>query len=490
VNFAQHIAAAYAAFAAGRYEEAEAHTHRVLKDSPTDPAALTLRGRLALVAGEPDVAHDVFRDLLRRHATIPALWVDLALALRDLNYPDKAGEAMRQALALDSRDSVHWVRLGEIQVSLNEREHAAQSFRRALELDSHSVPAFRGLAQVESLQPDDALVARFESLAAKEKIPRGLQAHLHYTLAQIFKRARMNSEFTAHLYAANAHQRGACADDAMTRYREMFDRIETVFAQMRFDQLQRAKPITPTPLFILGMPRSGTTLVERLLVAHPQVTAGGEIDYMRRVLRRSIERQTHRPFPEGFESLPHEAIDDAARSFGRRLQTLGRGAPFVTDKTPGNYHLLGLLRVLFPAGRIVHVERDPMDTCFSILQYPFDERSPHTCDIELLAYSYARYRTLMKRWQELVGDEYLTVRYEDLVNAPLTHAPRIFAHCGLEWRDEYVEPHAAPTPVRTFSAMQVREPIYRSSVGAWRTFAKELAPLSEALERALTGPGA
>ena len=96
----------------------------------------------------------------------------------------------------------------------------------------------------------------------------------------------------------------------------------------------------------------------------------------------------------------------------------------------------------------------------------------------------------MKRWQELIGDEYLTVRYEDLVSAPLTHAPRIYAHCGLEWRDEYLEPNAAASPVRTFSAMQVREPIYRSSVGAWRTFANELAPLSEALERALTGSGA
>lgn len=487
MNLAQHIAAAYAAFAAGRYEEAQAHAHRVLKDSPADPAALTLRGRLALVAGEPDVAHDVFRELLQRHATIPALWVDLALALRDLNHPEKAGEAMRQALALDPRDSAHWVRLGEIQLSLNEREHAAESFRRALDLDSQSVPAFRGLTQVESLQPNDALVERFDRLAAKKQVPRGLQAHLHYALAQIFKGARMDDAFIAHLYAANAHQRTACESDAMAHYREMFDRIETVFAQMRFDRLERAKPITPVPLFILGMPRSGTTLVERLLAAHPKVTAGGEIDYMRRVLRRSIERQTEQPFPQGFESLPQQMLDDLARSFGRRLQILGRGSAFVTDKTPGNYHLLGLLRVLFPAGRIVHVERDPMDTCFSILQYPFDERSPHTCDIELLAYSYARYRALMKRWQESIGDEYLTVRYEDLVSAPLTHAPRIYAHCGLEWRDEYVESNATALPVRTFSAMQVRQPIYRSSVGAWRTYANELAPLREALDGALRG---
>lgn len=485
MNLAQDIAAAYAAFGAGRYGEAETIAQRILLHDPSDPAASTLKGRLALAAGEPDVAHDVFRSLLRRHASISALWVDLALALRDLNHPEKAVEALKQAIALDSRDSAYWVRLGEIQLSLNERESASQSFRRALDLDPHSVPAFRGLAQAESLQPDDVLVSRFESLAARRQVPPGLQTHLHYTLAQIFKRARMNEVFIEHLFAANALQRAACESDAMSRYREMFDRIEAAFEQIRFDRLKRAKAISPTPVFILGMPRSGSTLVERLLAAHPQVAAGGEIDYMRRVLRRSVERYTTQPFPEGFASLQPQIVDNLAESFGRRLQILSRGAPFVTDKTPGNYHLLGLLRVLFPAGHIIHVEREPMDTCFSILQYPFDERSPHTCDVELLAYSYARYRLLMKRWQDLLGGEFLTVRYEDLVSAPLTHAARIYAHCGLEWRDEYLEPAAASAPVRTFSVMQVREPIYSSSVGAWRAFAKQLAPLCRALDRAL-----
>lgn len=485
VNLAQHIAAAYAAFAAGRYDEAEGRAQRVLNQSPKEPGALTLKGRLALAAGEPDVAHDIFRNLLQAHANIPALWVDLALALRDLNYPEKAREALQQAIALDSRDSAYWVRLGEIQLSLNERESASQSFRRALEFDPHSVPAFRGVAQAESLQPEDALVSRFENLAARKQVAPGLQAHLHYTLAQIFKRACLNQAFIEHLFAANAYQRAACESDAMSRYREMFDRIESVFEHVQFGRLKRAKAISPTPLFILGMPRSGTTLVERLLAAHPQVAAGGEIDYMRRILRRSVERHTRQPFPEGFSSLQPQIVDDLAESFGRRLQILSRGAPFVTDKTPGNYHLLGLLRVLFPAGHIVHVEREPMDNCFSILQYPFDERSPHTCDVELLAYSYARYRSLMRRWQDLIGGEFLTVRYEDLVTAPLTYAPRLYAHCGLEWRDEYLEPAAASAPVRTFSVMQVREPIYSSSVGAWRTFEEQLAPLRSALDRAL-----
>lgn len=490
VNLAQDIAIAYAAFAAGRYEEAEARAQQILKQSPGEPAALTLAGRLALAAGESDVAHDIFRNLLRAHANIPALWIDLALALRDLNHPQKASEALQQAIALDSRDSAYYVRLGEMQLSLNERDSASQSFRRALDLDPFNVPAFRGLTQAEALPPTDALVARFVALADKKELVPKLQAQLHYTLAQVFKRAHMHDAFIAHLFAANTQQRAMCDGDAMERYREMFDRLEAAFDEIQFSELKRARIITPTPIFILGMPRSGTTLVERLLAAHPRVTAAGEIDYMRRVLRRSIERHTRRPFPEGFESLRQPIVDELAAAFGRRLQIMGQGADFVTDKTPGNYHLLGLLRVLFPDGRIVHVERDPMDTCFSILQYPFDDRSPHTCDVDLLAYAYARYRSLMRRWEQLCGNEFLTVRYEDLVAAPLVHAPRMYAHCGLDWRDEFLAPQAAAPAVRTFSVMQVREPIHTRSVGAWREYEVELAPLRESLERAMNAVGA
>ena len=154
----------------------------------------------------------------------------------------------------------------------------------------------------------------------------------------------------------------------------------------------------------------------------------------------------------------------------------------MTDKTPGNYHVLGLLRLLFPQGKIVHIARDPMDTCFSILQYPFDDRSPHTCDVDLLAYVYARYRRLMHRWQDLFGGEFITVEYERLVESPGSEARRVFEHCGLEWSDAYLEFHRGGGAVRTFSAPQVRRPIYQSSVGAWREFADELAPLRRALQ--------
>jgi len=126
-----------------------------------------------------------------------------------------------------------------------------------------------------------------------------------------------------------------------------------------------------------------------------------------------------------------------------------------------------------------------MDTCFSILQQPFSGPSPHTCDMELLAYAYARYRRLMDHWRAWRADAFLTVRYEDLVEDPLEVGRRLFDYCGLEWRAEYLDPARREGPVRTFSATQVRQPIHATSIGAWRQFADLLAPLRDALTREL-----
>jgi hypothetical protein len=230
------------------------------------------------------------------------------------------------------------------------------------------------------------------------------------------------------------------------------------------------------------MPRSGTTLLEQVIGGLPDVTRGGELDYMRRSLCRAVERLTGCPFPQGFAAIPASEMTALARALTRRLDLVGHGSRWVTDKTPGNYHLLGMLYVLFPACKVVHVERDAMDTCFSILQFQFDDRSPHTCDMELLAYAYARYLRLMQRWRELFGGELISVKYEDFVASPAAEGRRIFQHCGLEWSDEYLAVEKDGGAVRTFSALQVRRPIYRTSVGAWREFEAELAPLRRALE--------
>jgi tetratricopeptide (TPR) repeat protein len=481
VDVASETARAYRAFATGRYAEAAGIARLVLAIAPDDPAALTLIGRLALTAGQPDVAYATINRVLELHPQMAALWLDRAQALRDLGLHREAADAAERAIVLDSRNASAWVNLGEIRLSMNERTGAGEAFRQALGIEPASVAALRGICLADDVSPDSALVRQMAALTREATLKPGDLARIHYSLAQVHRRAGQREKFIQALFAANATQRAICPD-GRARYQAIFDRLESALTKDVFAKLERAEPVEPSPIFILGMPRSGTTLVERLLAAHPDVAAGGELDYMRRPLRREVERLTARPFPHGFESISPADRNSMARAYADRLRFTGRGVPRVTDKTPGNFHVLGMLRVLFPRGCIIHVARDPMDTCFSILQYPFNDQSPHTCDVELLAYAYARYLRLMKRWLEICGDEFMTVEYERLVESPAAEARRLFEHCGLEWSDSYLEFHRIGGGFRTFSATQVRRPIYTSSVGAWREFADELAPLRRALD--------
>lgn len=482
MDLARETALAYEEFALGSHAKAAGRAQRILQQSPADPATLTLVGRLALSCGEPDVAHDIFANVLQRHPNNGALWLDLSLALRDLGQHESARDAAQRAVTLGRTDPNAWIKLGESHLSLDEREDAADAFRNALRLEPDDIGALRGLCQAEDVESDSETVRHMEALARFARATPRQIAELHYTLAQVYRRNGLKQQFVHHLLLANAKQRALCSD-GRAEYKAIFDGLEAVFNAAALAQAKRAEPVTPVPIFVLGMPRSGTTLVERLLSAHPDVTAGGELDYMKRSLRRAAERETKLPFPAGFETLTARTLTSMAKAYAHRLQIIGNNSHFVTDKTPGNFHLLGLLCVLFPQSRVVHVKRDPMDTCFSILQYPFDDRSPHTCDMQLLAYVYARYIKMMQHWQQLLGERFITVEYERLVASPQSEGRRLFEYCGLDWRDAYLECHQNTSAVRTFSASQVRRPIYSTSVGAWRQYEQALLPLREALDK-------
>jgi tetratricopeptide (TPR) repeat protein len=485
IDIADETSRAFRAFAAGRHVEAAEHARRVLRSAPEDPAALTLIGRVALIDGRPEVAGELFEHVLSKHPDNASLWLDLSRAFRDVGQYERAIDAARRASKLEPNAPPAWIALGELHLWLNDSAEATAAFERALKTNPDSVAACRGICQVKEIPPDSPLVVRMTALIAAERTTPRERAELHYTLAQVYRRAGAHDEFIRHLLAANATQRTISTGDR-AQYDAVFDRLESAFTKTTFLKAAHARRMEPTPLFVLGMPRSGTTLVERLLASARGVAAGGELNYVVGPLRRDLEARTGRAFPLGYAELSTDELTSLAQGYTQRLALVGQGVPIVIDKTPGNYQVLGLLGRLFPSSKVVHVSRDPMATCFSILQYPFSDRSPHTCDVQLLAHAYARYLRLMHRWRELCGDAFITVSYERLVEAPADESRRMFEYCALDWNPEFLDPSRRRGAVRTFSATQVRRPIYADSVGAWREFANELAPLTEALERELS----
>jgi len=240
----------------------------------------------------------------------------------------------------------------------------------------------------------------------------------------------------------------------------------------------------PTPIFIVGLPRSGTTLVERILGQHPEVSAGGELTTLPSALQ--IELDTYSAgevSPALLQKLDSLSRPAFARRYLDGIRWRRHGRAFVTDKNQRNFWWVGLILQAFPMARIIHVRKSALDSCFSNLKELFADGSyTYSYALEDVAAHYRNYSALMQHYQALAAGRLLTIEYQDLVEAPEAVTERLLVHCGLSSRAGLSDVASNPLPVTTASSMQVREPIHRRSIDAWQRYAAQLAPLRKLLE--------
>jgi hypothetical protein len=241
-------------------------------------------------------------------------------------------------------------------------------------------------------------------------------------------------------------------------------------------------PAGPEPLFVCGMFRSGSTLVEQVLAGHPRMVPGGEIDWMLRLVAGPLA-----PFPASFARLDDAAIARLAaeyRAHVARLFPQAGPGDFVTDKRPDNFLYIGLIKQLFPDARIVHTVRNPLDNCLSIYFLHLDHSMSYALDLADIGHYYVQYRRLMTHWKTLYGADILDLDYDALVREPRSSIERLTAFAGLEWEEACLSFEQAQRAVKTASVWQVRERLYRRSSGRWQNYAAQLAPLQAYLRDA------
>ncbi len=433
-----------------RPEDAETHLRRAVELEPEDPAARASLGAVLLHLGR---------------------------------YDDAIAEIDR-ALALDPRQPAAWNARGQHGQIMGRFDEARSCFEKALESEPGNSTALFLLSQMDP-SPDPAReIARLEdALERHDPTPRQ-RARLHFARARHLEAAGDDAAAFAAARTANEilHERQQWDPAAL---RTLVDRTLALLTREFFAAAPPAGSDSERPVFIVGMPRSGTTLVEQILASHPRVAAAGEFRGMLHV-QRLLEAR-HRAAPTTLADMT-AGLDPAtaATLAGEYVSALGKvsaDAHRIVDKFSLNFMRLGLIARLFPRARIIHCARDPFDTCLSCYFQNFEADYPWASDLGEIASLHRECDRLMAHWHDVLPLDILKVPYEDLVGDPETWIRRIVEHAGLDWDERCLDFHETVRPVATPAFWQVRQPVYTSSVGRWRRHAGNLDPAFEILGR-------
>jgi tetratricopeptide (TPR) repeat protein len=476
-----HNNLASALMAVDRHEDAVAHCEQAIALRPHYLEAHLNLGNALVTLDRIEEAAIEYQKVLAIDPTYAEVHSRLGRALLTLGRWESALLHFQQAVALKPDLVEAHNGFGSTLQVLGRLDEAITTFEKAIVVAPRTTPAYLNLAMATRLAADDPRFVAMQELAYEiESLDVDNQISLRFALGKVFADLGDHDQSFQHLFEANYLKRQQLAYDEAKRLAR-FERIRATFTAELLRDKRRLGDPSCVPVFIVGMPRSGTTLIEQILASHPRVFGANELrDFGR--LTRSIRGPNGAEFPECVPSLSGNQLCEFGQSYLRAVRGLAPTAKRIIDKMPYNFEGIGLIHLAFPNARVIHACRDPRDvalSCFSIL---FAEGHEFTYDLAELGRYIRAYETLMQHWRQVLPEgAMLEVQYENLVDHLQDEVRRIVAYCGLDWDDTCLDFHQTQRAVRTASVSQVRQPIYRSSVGRWRTYESQLQPLFQAL---------
>jgi tetratricopeptide (TPR) repeat protein len=394
--------------------------------------------------------------------------------LRD--YPAAARE-LEQALTLNPAYTPALLNLANLYEDLGKRAEASSLYARILVIEPR---AFEALARFANVQPvgniDGVLINRLRE-AIKLAPSMNERASLGFALGRLLDAAGEYREAYA-VYTAANQASFACAGPHVVPYNRAGQQafVDQMIGSVSRSTQAHAAKIPPQPIFIVGMFRSGSTLAEQLLAGIPGVAAGGELDFLPRLINSEFL-----PFFETLETLSAEQLDGMAARYRAELMRVSTSATYVTDKRPDNFLYLSLIKRMFPDAKIIHTTRDPLDNCLSIFFLHLEQQMSYALNLMDIGHYYREYRRLMAHWKTEFSGDIFDFNYDALVREPKIQMGRLCAFLGLEWQGQVPLVAARSAAIRTASTWQVREPLYSTSSGRARHYAEQLQELRDYL---------
>ena len=425
--------------------------------------------------GQLDQAKRIFEQVLSAEPDNIRAIIGMGSVFRHQEDTDSAIKKYTEALDLEPQSAVIYKQLGRLFQQFGRFDYAAESYRGAIRLEPNNATSYLELALINTYSADDTELESIKAVFQKAPANSELKQKLAFALGKIWDDLADYKKAFRYFAEGNRIARSRLKYSAELDHRK-FQNIKRVFGP-EFIKRHAASGIEDgSPIFIIGMPRSGSTLVEQILASHPDVFGAGEASCFpttMSVLRRNKEIV----FPGGFDSISSEQLRELAYEYIRRLRAQAGQESRITDKMLSNYLYIGIIAVTLPNAKIIHCSRDPRDQCLSIFQKDLGPRFGWSYDLDELGQYSALYKDLMEHWNTHFPGRILDFHYEALIADPEDRIRQVLDHCGLPFDAACLDFHKTERSILTLSRAQVRKPIYTKSVSRWRNYESELAPL-------------
>ena len=505
----------------GNLPEAHSIYEEVLKADSENVDALRLLGVLHIRSEQYDQAIALFRQAVRLAPDFWKAWINLGTALSERQSFDDAEKAYLKALQIKPRSLHTFERLGANSMKAGRLEQSISWLEKALEISEEHFPALLCLGHALKTQGDQAgaIEAYHRCIDAKPdfgeaywslanlKTYRFSDAEVDQMLKHLDSLATLTDEESVDSHIAISFALGKAFEDKKNfsraysfykkgntkkrlkttydpiQFQDHNDRIIEVFNKKFFNSREGWGFDDDAPIFIVGLPRSGSTLLEQILASHSQVEGTAELHYLLRLATDSGANRIDRVrYPEVLLNLESHHVKGIGQEYIESTMKHRSSLPFFTDKMPNNFSAVGFLHTILPKAKVIDARRHPLDSCLGTYKQLFASGQVFSYDTYDLAHYYLQYMRLMNHWDDVLPGKVLTVHYEETVANLESQTRTVANHCGLTWEAGMMDYHSNVRAVRTASSEQVRQPIYSSSVNLWKSYEPELDELIEHLE--------
>jgi LPS sulfotransferase NodH/thioredoxin-like negative regulator of GroEL len=463
-------------------QQAELLLRTILKKNPNHPQAVFLLAQAAISGGAYSHAERFLKQYLLINPKAKDAQLQLAQVSAEIQATSRAEKYYQRLVA----DNPEWTTglfsyAGFLQ-SIGELDLAKQQLEKVIANDPYHSGAYLALTGLIRYSADNPLITKMENaldLANNNNQPKQ-QMQLHYALGKVYDDIGACSKAFQHWRLANQIQ----LKESQFRVEQMkpfLKQLKSNFKDLPNEFMKQENSLGSeqskvTPVFIVGLPRSGSTLLEQILCQYSQIESVGETNRVSRIIATGIAKVTQKPFPKELQSVTNQQWLALGKDYLNEVSNEKPDANFIIDKLPANFQSIGLIKKALPNAVVIHLAREPRAVALSVFKNYFAANEPYFCDLEEFASYYELYFDMMKFWQQYFESEIIQLSYRELISNPQSEIEKVLERLGLEWKQECLDFHNTKSKVNTLSDIQIRQPLYHSSLDSWLRYQSYLVP--------------